>query len=89
MTAKEQRIRELRGGSDQIQAARRPVCQGPAGLVANSAAKDEQRSKKQRGTNRDRAAMLVLGWGHTGMMPLSCNGPEGPLAPTDKVPVLL
>jgi len=61
MTAEEQRIRELGGGSPE--AARRPVSQGPAELVPDIAAKDEQRSKKQRGTDRDRAAIPVLGWG--------------------------
>ena len=47
-------------------------------IVANSAAEDEQRSKKQRGTDRDRAGIPVLGWGRTGMMPLSCNRLEAP-----------
>jgi len=49
------------GWAGAIQAARRPISQGPAELVPDSAAKDEQRSKKQRGTDRDGAAVKLHG----------------------------
>jgi hypothetical protein len=86
MTAKEQRIRELRGGSpDQ---SRQPEDLFLKDRPNSFPIARLNTSKKQRGTDRDRAAIPVLGWGHTGMMPHLATGWK-PLGPTGKMPVLL
>jgi len=86
MTAKDQRIRELRGGSpDQSRQLEDLFLKDRPNSFPIARLKT---SKKRRGTDRDRAGIPVLGWWHTGMMPLSCNRLEA-LGPTDKMPVLL